>query len=159
MNGFSSPIELWEIARCSSAAQHYFPGVSLSAMVCLDGGNTSDNAPDELLIAEATAFTSLSNHRMLSIGTGDSKWSVNPSDMLYPGILKVGINTIKIVFSAGVSAQIYKARKMLGSNHYYISPTFNTTKLAIDDVGNLPIIADAANVAIATSGAILDEFV
>ena len=156
--GYDSDIKLWQVCRASAAAQSYFPGYQYNNLTCLDGGNTSDNAPDCLLIAESTSFTTLDKLKMLSLGTGTSKWEVNASEMLNPGIIRVGITTVKVVFSAGVDAQVYKAKRMLGNQHYYISPNYDESKIEIDDVSKLSIISDAANKSIDQCSAIIDEF-
>jgi patatin-like phospholipase/acyl hydrolase len=156
--GYDSDIKLWQVCRASAAAQSYFPGYKYGDLYCLDGGNTSDNAPDCLLVAESTSFTTIDKLKMLSLGTGTSKWEVNATEMLNPGIIRAGLTTVKVIFSAGVDAQVYKAKRMLGNNHYYISPNYAESKIEIDDISRLDIICEAANKSIIQCTATIDEF-
>lgn len=168
--GNDSDIPLWQICRASSAAQHFFSGckreepilglVGEDQMMLLDGGNTGDNAPDMVVIAEAVGFESLDKLKMLSLGVGDSKWIVKPADMEFPGLVKVGVETIKIVFSVGSDARHTQARKLLGAGWRHIAAKLNGD-LAINDASHhaLTALQFAATGAILQNGVALDEFV
>jgi len=130
--GNDSPIKLWEVCRSSSAAQTYFPAYQYNNMVLMDGGNIGDNAPDVLVISEALDFVPISDLNMLSIGARDTNWDVSASSMINPSIAVAGLNTIKIVFSAGESSEVYKASKILKSKYNRIAPNLGNG-YAIDD--------------------------
>lgn len=130
--GNDSPIKLWQVCRASSAAQTYFPAFQYNGLSLLDGGNIGDNAPDMLVFADAVGFTDIQNIKMLSLGAGDTIWKESPTSMNNPSVARAGINTITIVFSAGESAEVYKASKILKNNHYRISPNLGNG-FAIDD--------------------------
>ena len=130
--GYDNPIELWQICRASSAAQTYFSAYEIDDMILIDGGNAGDNAPDVLLAVEALQYESLNNIKMLSLGTGNSKWDFNANAMVSPSPIRAGLSTIKIVFSAGVSGDVWKAAQLFGNNHYRLSPDLGDG-IAIDD--------------------------
>ena len=157
--GNDSPVELWQICRASSAAQTYFPAYQMDGMTLLDGGNTSDNAPDMMALAEIIAMGyPLSNVRMLSLGSGDTVWNVNADAMVKPSPIRAGLETIKIVFSAGEDAQVSKARKILGPGYFRLKPNLGT-EIGIDDAhGCLTQIPPAVEKLISANGATLDEF-
>ena len=161
--GNDSPVQLWQICRASSAAQTYFSAYQLGDMVLLDGGNTSDNAPDMLALAESFAdwMTRFSQGsvKMLSLGSGDTRWNVNAARMISPSPIRAGLETIKIVFAAGEDAQVSKARKILGPNHYRLEPDLGDG-IAIDDAeGCLTKIPPAIAAMLAKNSATLDEFI
>jgi patatin-like phospholipase/acyl hydrolase len=131
--GYDNPIQLWQICLASAAAQTYFPGVAIGDMVLCDGGNTSMNAPDVLAIVELLSMTSLDHIKMLSLGTGDSKWSVASTSMVSPSLIRAGLQTIKILFSVGVDVQNGNACKLLGKNYFHLSPDLGDG-IALDDV-------------------------
>lgn len=157
--GKDSPIQLWQICRASSAAQTYFPAYQIEDMVLLDGGNTSDNAPDMLALTEAIAGgTNPSDIRMLSLGSGDTVWKVDARKMIAPSPIRAGLETIKIVFSAGEDAQVAKAKKILGNGHYRLSPDLGDG-IAIDDwPACCSKIPQAVTALLITSSAVLEEF-
>jgi predicted acylesterase/phospholipase RssA len=159
--GNDSPIKLWQICRSSAAAQTYFPAYQYNGMVFMDGGNTGDNAPDVLVISDALDFSPIADLQMLSIGAGDTNWNVSASSMINPSIAVAGLNTIKIVFSAGESAEVYKASKILRNKYSRIVPnlgngyaiddastsTLNSIKNAAElvSISNLPVFASLSN--------------
>ncbi len=154
--GNDSPMELWQICRASSAAQTYFPAYQCGGMTLMDGGNAGDNAPDMLLATEAVRLGK--SFRMLSLGSGDSKWSVEADDMVNPSKIRAGLETIEIVFSAGESAAIFKAGRLIGSGYYRLSPDLGDG-LAIDDaLGVLEKMPMAVKILLDANGATLDEF-
>ena len=130
--GPDSGIQLWQICRASSAAQTYFPAYKYNGMTLLDGGNTGDNAPDMLLLTEMLEYSDLKKVRMLSLGSGDTVWDENTESMVSPSLPRAGLETIKIVFSAGEDAQVYKASHILAGNHIRLSPDLGNG-IAIDD--------------------------
>jgi hypothetical protein len=75
-----------------------------------------------LVVADAMELAPLKEIKQLSIGAGDTKWKESAGSMVNPCVAKAGLNTIKIVFSAGESADIYKANRILQGRHYRISP-------------------------------------
>ena len=157
--GYDSGIKLWQVCRASSAAQTYFPAFKWNNLVLVDGGNSGDNAPDLLAAVEALQFVLLPSIKMLSLGSGDSEWSVDPQSMVAPSMIRAGLNTIKILFSAGEDAQIYKTKRLLGNQHYRISPDLGKGQ-DIDDASEsaLAKLDAAAAAAIKKNQASLDEF-
>lgn len=158
--GNDSSVQLWQIARSSSAAQTYFPAYEMVGMVILDGGNTSDNAPDMLALTEVLApgIWDIHELKMLSLGSGNSKWEVNPKEMVSPSPLRAGLATIKINFAAGEDSQVSKARKLLGFGYYRLQPDLGDG-IAIDDAaGCLAKIPPAVDAMIAANKATLNEF-
>lgn len=148
--GYDSSMRLWQIARASSAAQTYFQAYQYSGMVMLDGGNAGDNNPDMLCLTESLSFDNINNIKLLSLGAGDSKWNKSPKTMINPSIATAGIETIDIVFSAGESAEIYKAGKILKNNYCRFSPDLGNG-YAIDDaskntLSSLQLAAEKLNV-------------
>lgn len=116
--GRDSGIKLWQVLRASAAAQTYFPAYRYRDLVLLDGGNTGDNAPDQLVFTEAGELSAGGGFTMLSVGSGNTKWSVNPRSMFRPGEICAGIKTIDIIFSAGETNAVLLTRKNLGKNYY-----------------------------------------
>lgn len=157
--GNDSTMPLWRMCRASSAAQTYFPACQIGGMILIDGGNTGDNAPDMLALTEAIASgTKLEDIRMLSLGSGDTAWKVDASEMVSPSPIRAGLETIKIVFAAGEDSQVSKARKLLGHAHYRLSPNLGDG-IAIDDAtACLSLIPPAVEMMLAKNGAILDDF-
>jgi predicted acylesterase/phospholipase RssA len=157
--GYDSGISLWQVCRAASAAQTYFPAFKWNSMTLMDGGNTGENAPDLLATVEALQFVPQASIKMLSLGSGDSKWSVNPESMVSPSAIRAGLETIKILFSAGEDAQIYKTKRLLGNQHYRISPDLGNGQ-DIDDASDssLAKLDAAAADAIKCNQASLDEF-
>ena len=157
--GYDSGIALWQVCRASSAAQTYFPAFKWNSMVLIDGGNASDNAPDLLATVEALQFIPLTLIKMLSLGSGDSDWVVDVESMVEPSAIRAGLETIKILFSAGEDAQIYKTKRLLGNQHYRISPNLGNGQ-PIDDASDRALgkLAAAAAEAIQKNQAALDEF-
>ena len=88
-----------------------------------------DNAPDVLVISEATSFSDITNIKMLSIGAGDTLWRESPSSMISPSLARAGIETINIVFSAGESSAVYKASRLLKDNYFRISLIYTTAHI------------------------------
>ena len=129
--GYDTPIKLWQVCRASSAAQAYFQAYPWDGLMLMDGGNTGDNAPDVLAHAEAQSFDDPIT-KVLSIGTGNSRWTVNGRAMRNPSLLRAAFTTIKIVFAAGEGADIYKARKIFGLGYNRIQPDLGAG-IAIDD--------------------------
>lgn len=156
--GYDSPIQLWQICRASSAAQTYFPAYQLGNMVLIDGGNAGDNAPDVLIGIEALKLTDIKNIKILSLGTGDSKWELNYNAMINPSPLRAGLATIQIVFAAGVSADVWKAEQLFGENHYRLSPDLGDG-IAIDDAHTAIIkIPIAIDILLKNNQSILNQF-
>jgi patatin-like phospholipase/acyl hydrolase len=156
--GYDSDIELWQVCRASSAAQTYFPAYQVDRMTLLDGGNAGDNAPDTLVITEMLKHYSLDDFAMLSLGSGDTLWKERPKAMVSPSLLRAGLETIKIVFSAGEDAQIAKARRLLGDRHHRLSPDLGDG-IAIDDArGCLTKIPPAVADMLQKSQTSLDAF-
>lgn len=157
--GYDSPIKLWQVCRASSAAQSYFPAYQYEGMVLMDGGNTGDNAPDMLVATDATDFADVKDIEMLSLGAGDTKWNENPQSMVNPSVARAGLNTIKIVFSAGESADVYKASKLLKGKHYRISPDLGNG-YAIDDASEntLAALKSAAQTAVLANSPFIKQF-
>lgn len=156
--GYDSPIKLWQVCRASSAAQTYFPAFKFNDMVLIDGGNIGDNAPDMLVVADALGYESIDKIQMLSVGAGDTIWKESASGMLNPCVAKAGLNTIKIVFSAGESADIYKASRIIRGGHYRISPDLGDG-FDIDDASTptLNALKSAAQKAISENSLILQK--
>ena len=154
--GYDSPILLWQICRASSAAQTYFPAFQYNGMVLIDGGNVGDNAPDVLVISEATSFSDITNIKMLSIGAGDTLWRESPSSMISPSLARAGIETINIVFSAGESSAVYKASRLLKDNYFRISPNLGNG-YDIDDTSpnTLSALQLAGNLAVNSNSELL----
>jgi patatin-like phospholipase/acyl hydrolase len=138
--GNDSNIDLWQVARASSAAQSYFPAYQYSGMVLLDGGNTDNNAPDTLAIADALDYSHVTGIKMLSLGAGDTVWKESPNTMVDPSIATAGLQTITIVFSAGESSEVYKSSKILKNNYYRLSPDLGNG-YAIDDASTSTLSA------------------
>jgi hypothetical protein len=130
--GPDSKIMLWQVCRASSAAQTYFPAYEYNKMVLMDGGNTGDNAPDMLVLSEILNYTSIDKVNMLSLGSGNTNWHERPKSMVSPSLIRAGLETIKIVFSAGEDSQVYKAKYMLKDRHSRIVPDLGDG-IAIDD--------------------------
>jgi len=156
--GNDSDIMLWQVCRASSAAQTYFPAFKYDGMTLMDGGNTGDNAPDMLVLCEMLENNSRKDVQLLSIGAGETIWTENPVSMINPSILRAGLATIKIVFSAGEDAQVYKARHLLGNNYYRLSPNLGDG-IAIDDAqGCITKIPPAVNALFPAANSSLDVF-
>lgn len=157
--GKDCPLQLWQVCRMSSAAQTYFPAYELQDKVVIDGGNTSDNAPDMLAITELLASgTALSDLRILSLGSGDTAWEVDAKSMVNPSPVRAGLQTIKIVFAAGEEAQVTKAKKLLGPSHFRLSPDL-WDGIAIDDwPACSKSIPPAVEKLLAVNQAVLEEF-
>jgi uncharacterized protein len=162
--GKDSPMPLWQICRCSAAAQTYFPGYECllpdgSSGLLLDGGNAGDNAPDALLAIEAIRFAGAELIKMLSLGSGDSAWTANPDSMVNPSKARAGLETIAILFSAGESAEVFKASRVPNVIHFRLSPDLGNG-IAIDDAAAcLTRIPPAVAALLADKSAMLDEFV
>lgn len=129
--GYDDPIKLWQVCRASSAAQTYFPGFKYKDMVLIDGGNTGDNAPDILLYSELTPEEKALTY-MLSIGSGNTKWTISPAGMLNPSVLMAAIRTITIVFAGGETNSTYLAKRNLGDRHMRLEADLRQG-FAIDD--------------------------
>jgi uncharacterized protein len=157
--GPDSGIKLWEVLRASSAAQTYFPAYRFNDMVLMDGGNTGDNAPDMLVYAEAQKFAAIQQNKMLSVGSGNSKWTVDSNAMVSPSAIRAGIETIEIVFSAGESNAVILTRSNLGANYYRLVADLGEG-YAIDDASSdtFAAITKTWQSAIAANSAIYDEF-
>jgi hypothetical protein len=163
--GADSPIPLWQICRASSAAQTYFPAFQYEDFVMLDGGNSGMNAPDMLAIVEALGSHSIVTDdlfnggvKMLSLGSGDTAWRVNSGAMVNPSPIRAGLETIKLLFSAGEDAQISNARKLLGPHYYRLSPDLGNG-IALDAAQEcLNLIPAAVEKLVAVNQATLEEF-
>jgi hypothetical protein len=129
--GYDDPIKLWQVCRASSAAQTYFPGYQYKGMVLIDGGNIGDNAPDILLYSELTLEEKALAY-MLSIGSGNTKWTISPTGMLNPCVLMAAIRTITIVFAGGETNSTYLASRNLGDKYLRLEADLGQG-FAIDD--------------------------
>jgi hypothetical protein len=160
--GRDSEVQLWQIARASSAAQTYFPAYEMAGLVCLDGGNTSDNAPDMLALTLAMADWQTrfmpGGIRMLSLGSGATKWNVNAKAMVSPSPIRAGLETIQLLFAAGEDAQTIKARKLLGPNYFRLQPDLGEGIAINDWAGCAEKIPPAIAAMLAANSATLDEF-
>jgi hypothetical protein len=146
--GYDSPIKLWQVCRASSAAQTYFPAYKYQDMILMDGGNIGDNACDMLVISECAQIAPLTEWQVLSLGAGDTVWKERPSLMVNPSAAVAGLATIKIIFSAGESSDVYKAYQILGDKNYLrVSP----------DLGNGYAIDDASVKTLNALGAAADK--
>jgi patatin-like phospholipase/acyl hydrolase len=130
--GPDSKMLMWQVLRASSAAQSYFPAFKFEKMILMDGGNTGDNAPDLLVLAEGLRFASIQDTKMLSVGAGNSKWKVNARSMISPSILWAGLKTITITFSAGETNAVILTGKNLGDNYFRLVADLGAG-YAIDD--------------------------
>ncbi len=158
--GSDSPIELWQIVLSSGAAQTYFPGVALTGMVLIDGGNTGANAPGAMMKDLLRWQCGTKQMRMLSLGSGDSQWDFNAQAMISPSDIRAALSTIHIVFAAGVELSNAMCAEALANNYFHISPAYPNDP-AIDDAtpDALKILEAAAETAIKQNSAMLDEFI
>jgi patatin-like phospholipase/acyl hydrolase len=157
--GPDSGIKLWQVLRASSAAQSYFPAFQLNNMVLMDGGNTGDNAPDLLVFTEARKFAGVQQNEMLSVGAGNSKWSVDAGSMVNPSAIRAGLETIKITFSAGESNSVILTGKNLGNNYYrFVADLGNGYDIDDASPATFAAITAAWQTAINANSATLDKF-
>ena len=160
--GNDSDIKLWEVCRASAAAQTYFPAYKYKNMVLIDGGNASDNNPDMLILSETISHTNvhIRDIEMLSIGAGNTTWKASPNTMVNPCIAVAGLKTIDIVFSAGESAEVYKASNILKNTYNRLVPDLGDG-FEIDDASEQTLnkLKDAADVVIQKQSDVLVKFI
>ena len=158
--GPDSGIELWQVCRASSAAQTYFPAFMWNNYILWDGGNSSDNAPDVLAFMEAEQWTTKEQMQMLSLGTGSSPWTLDATKLITPSPIRAAFATIELLFAAGVSADVAKARRALGNRHYRVTPNFAGQTYKIDDASQktLDALAGIWQSAITKHQATIEEF-
>ena len=130
--GFDSLMELWQIVLCSSAAPTYFDGVEIGN-VFIDGGLTGCNSMDSISINLLSDQVSNKQIRMLSLGSGDSNWNIDPKSMIHPSDIRAAFVILQMFLSAGVDSSNFGAYMKLKENYFHMSPSYNPT-FEMDDV-------------------------
>jgi hypothetical protein len=152
--------QLWQVARATSAAQSYFPAFVLNDMILWDGGNVVNN-PAACAVAEAArAYGRTEPLKVLSLCCGASQSVLPPKQLINAGLVKVGLETLGLLFEANDKLPDYVLRQLMPESYFRIAPTF-THNLAIDDASSKALLAlqYEASVCIQASSAILDAFI
>ena len=131
--GYDSKMEMWEMILCSAAAPTFFPGVKANESVMIDGGLTGLNSPDSIMINMLEEFVGAKTMRMLSLGSGDSKWEISVKKMVKPCDLRAAAVILKTFLAAGVDSSNFSSYFKLKNNYYHLCPEYNPT-FGIDDV-------------------------
>jgi patatin-like phospholipase/acyl hydrolase len=156
--GYDSPLELWQLVLCSAAAPTYFPGVQLGTEVFIDGGLTGANSPDATMLMFMESEAGDRQMKMLSLGSGDSKWDIRPDGMVKPSDLHAAMVILKTFLAAGVDLSNLQASVKLGNYYFHLSASYDPTFEMDDTDTGLVKIPEAVSALLATSQATLDEF-
>ena len=124
-------IELWKIARGSSAAQSYFPPMKLNDWMLWDGGNTSLNNPAMEAWVESNSQWPREELLILSLGCGQTPIGFNAKHADSWGLIKVGITTLTVNMETGSEIVDNQCSRLLGKNYVRINPTISN--VALDD--------------------------
>ncbi len=155
--GYDSPLELWEIVLCSTAAPTYFPGEKFGS-VYIDGGLTGCNSPDSILIDFVTDLSNGKQVKMLSLGSGDSKWTIDPESMITPSDIHVAFVVLNTFLAAGVDSSNVGAYMKLKNNYFHLSPYYDPN-FEMDDIETGSVkIPEATKVLLDKYGKALSDF-
>lgn len=150
---------LCEVARATSAAQSYFPACKLDEKVLWDGGNVANN-PTACAVAEAVRLWPGEKIRILSVGCGQTNSHFPATDLINAGIIKVGVETVSLLFDANDELPDYILRYLLPDGYFRISPKL-VKALAIDGASpaDLTDLKSAADLCVADASSTLDNFI
>lgn len=149
---------LWQVARATSAAQSYFPAFCLDSMVLWDGGNVANN-PAICAAAEAIRLWPGEKIRVLSLSCGQAKSRYAARDLINAGIVKVGVETVSLLFDANDALPDYILQQMLPGDYFRVEPEY-TDDLTIDGAAkhDIDALQAAGRSCVLHSVPILDAF-
>ena len=109
---------------------YIFPRDKLGDNIYIDGGLTGANSPDSVLV---NILDNTDKMKMLSLGSGDSKWNINDTAMIFPSDLRAAIVILQTFLAAGVDTSNLSTSLKLKNNYFHLSPEYNPT-FEMDDV-------------------------
>ena len=153
------PYPLWQVARATSAAQTYFPAFKLDDKILWDGGNAANN-PAVCALAEAVRIWGPQEEfKILSLSCGPIKSKLPAKWLVNAGIVRVGMETIGLLFDANDELPDYILKQLMGNGYFRIEPK-SSQSVSIDgaDLVSLKSLKSQADTCIKDNSNTLNEF-
>ena len=149
---YGAATPLWQIARWTSAAEHYFPGYQYGSRVIWDGGNVANNSA---MCAHADVLKLWGEDepvKFLVLGCGNQITATAYADLISPTAFKLLKIVVDMLFNAQASTVDYQMEQIYGNDYVICQPVFSSP-VALDDASDagLAVLQSAAETFVNTN--------
>lgn len=120
-SSYYGDIPVWEICTASASAPSFFPSYHIiknqKEMNLIDGGTVANN-PSACALASAIKLSGNTNHKLISIGTGDPIKQIKFNDSKDWGAIEWAIPIIDVMFDGSSDANRYITEQVIGIQNY-----------------------------------------